>query len=684
MVYILEGVIVFLVIAVMFKSLKYIGPTEFGLVTKLFGKRPTDGSVIARNGEAGYQSKLLMSGWYFRLWPIFKVKKYPWVQVPAGEIGVVIAQVGAQVPIGNKSAEYNPSFGDFSNIDTFLDNGGGKGVQRPVLPPGTLAPIHPIGFLVITSQQVYGTPVSADLSAYGLQGHLDDDSDLSSQSFGLDERQLKVTNIGPRDGVDMIGIVYALDGEPLSKGDIASRLGGYEDVRVMEEDGKPTSEIMETLLGNKNGLHNNYQDFQKFLDEGGRIGLQHDPLLPGAYLLNPFLVRVELVPMTVVKQGEVNVVMSYVGMPTQDTSGDDFKFGAIVQPGHKGIWAEPLRTGKYPLNPHCYGTVVVPTNILTLNWAEATSEAHNLDSKLSPIDGKSREGFEFMIDLQVQIHVPDTKAPKVISMVGSMENLVNEVLQSAVGNYFRNTLQGLPAVSFIETRDQVQKDAETYIKGYLSGYDVETKGVYIQDVDLPEQLVEVLTKREIANQNKATYKQEQEAQDVRREAEKSRGLADQQADLAKSEVSITIAGNQATARKAQAEGEASYTQQTGEAEANIIEKKGVARATGYEAQVKALGQGPTALVAVANEVATGHIKVVPDVLVTGGGALEGLAATLMESFSGNGNGHEPQPELTDRPAPEPVVDVVKPTAEPPAAEAGKGKKSKKESAAATA
>ena len=58
--------------------------------------------------------------------------------------------------------------------------------------------------------------------------------------------------------------------------------------------------------------------------------------LPGAYLLNPFLVRVELVPMTVVQQGEVAVVMSYVGLPTQDTSGDDFKFGSIVQPGHKG------------------------------------------------------------------------------------------------------------------------------------------------------------------------------------------------------------------------------------------------------------------------------------------------------------------------------------------------------------
>ena len=68
------------------------------------------------------------------------------------------------------------------------------------------------------------------------------------------------------------------------------------------------ADLIEVLLGSKNDLHNNYQDFQKFLDAGGKIGLQHDPLLYGAYLLNPFLVRVDLVPMLVVNQGEVAVI----------------------------------------------------------------------------------------------------------------------------------------------------------------------------------------------------------------------------------------------------------------------------------------------------------------------------------------------------------------------------------------
>jgi hypothetical protein len=610
---------------VLVKSFKVIGPTELGLVTKRLGRRLAEGNVIAMHGEAGFQHGLLMPGLRFKLWPLFSTSKYPWVQVPAGGIGLVIAQVGAPLPVGAKSAVYRPEFGDFSDVEGFLAAGGQKGVQRPVLPPGTLAPIHPVAFLVITAEALYGEPVSAELLP-----------------VGLNTAELRVTQIASRNGLDQVGIVYALEGDPLPKGAIASRLGGYADVEELEAAGAPLMDVVGALLGNKNGLHNNYQDFQAFLDHGGRIGLQHDPLLPGAYLLNPFLIRVELTDMLVVQQGEVAVIKSYVGLPTADTSGDDFKFGSIVQPGHQGIWSEPLRTGKYPLNPHCYGAVVVPTSILTLNWADASSDAHNLDAQLSPIDGKSREGFEFNIDLQVQIHVPDTKAPKVISMVGTMQNLVNEVLQSAVGNYFRNKLQSLAAVTFIETRDTVQHEAEEYVAAYLSRYEVETRGVYIQDVDLPVRLVEVLQAREIANQQKATFEEERAAQDVRVEMEKSRGLADKQSELAASEVAIAIASNTATARKAEADGVAAFTLGTGNAEASVIEAKGVARAAGYKAQVDALGAGATALVAVAAEIGDGHIKVVPDVLVTGGaaGSLEGLAAALTAQLS------HPAPEIT--------------------------------------
>ncbi|MGZ7000142.1 MAG: SPFH domain-containing protein, partial [Acidimicrobiia bacterium] len=347
------------------------------------------------------------------------------------------------------------------------------------------------------------------------------------------------------------------------------------------------------------------------------------------------------------------VIKAFVGLPTLDTSGAEFKFGSIVRPGHRGIWQEPLRTGKYPINPRCYAPEIVPTSILTLNWSKETSASHNLDANLAPIEGKSREGFVFSIELQVQIHVPDTRAPKVISMVGTMLNLVNEVLQSAVGNHFRNTLQDQPAVTFIETRMQVQQAALVHVTEYLQLYEVETKGVYIQNVHFPEELVKVLTEREIANQEKATFEEMQRAQTTRIEMEKAKGTADMQAELANAQVSVEIQKNRADARREEATGEAAYVELTGRAEATKVEAVGlaeakatealgVARATGFEAQKQALGETATALVAVANAVADGHISVVPEVLVTGGGgSLDGLAAQLIRHLGTGGNGSRP-------------------------------------------
>lgn len=663
-------VVAVLVLLLVTSSFHMIGAAEVGLVTKRLGRKLSGDQLLAGKGEAGYQAELLMPGLRFKLWPVHKVERFPWVQVPPDNIGLVIAQVGAALPTGAKSAVYRPAFGSFADVRAFLDNGGQRGVQRPVLPPGTTAPIHPIGFVVITRDRIFGKMISeATRSAAGQ----------------VEATALNVTHITPQGDRDVVGVVTTLEGPP--SGDIASRIGGFSDVTAMEAGTEPASptQVIQAVLRAKNDLHDNYQDYQAFLDNGGSIGLQHDPLLYGSYLLNPFLVRVELREMLVVRQGEVAVIKSYVGLPTEDTSGEEFKFGSIVAPGHQGIWSEPLRTGKYTLNPRIYEAEIVPTSILTLNWSHATSDAHSLDEHLAPIDAKSREAFTFSIDLQVQIHVPDTRAPKVISMVGTMRNLVNEVLQSAVGNYFRNKLQTLGAAEFIEKRDEVQHAAEVYIQQYLSRYEVETRGVYIQDVVFPADLVEVLTTREIASQEKATFAQQREAQEARVSLEQQRGVADMQSELAQAQVSVDIERSRAEAAAARAQGEAKVITTTGEAEATRTEAigaataaaeqaLGLARAKGFEAQRDAIGPEQTALVAALREVASGDVKITPDILVGGeSGVLGGIGALLMRSLATSGGGIGDSPAATnghatapveaapaDPPAPEPVEAAATP------------------------
>src|SRR5262249_34464625 len=146
-----------------------------------------------------------------------------------------------------------------------------------------------------------------------------------------------------------------------------------------------------------------------------------------------------------------------------------------------------------------------------------------------------------------------------------------------------------------------------------------------------------------------------------------KGTADMQAQLASAQVGVQIKQNEAEARRAEGEGEAAYVQVTGRAEATrgeaigLAEGKavgalGIAGATGFEEQRQAIGEGPTAIVAVANAVAEGRITVVPEVLVTGGGgSLDGLAATLIRTFTNGANGARGRDEGNGERPPTPTL-----------------------------
>ena len=178
-----------------------------------------------------------------------------------------------------------------------------------------------------------------------------------------------------------------------------------------------------------------------------------------------------------------------------------------------------------------------------------------------------------------------------------------------------------------------------HISEQLAEYEVETKGVYIQDVVLPEELVAVLTKREIANQEIETFKMQQKAQEQRVATEATTGKADMQRDLARSSIGIDINKNNADARVQQARGESEFIKQTGMAGADVVRAQGLAKAEGFKAQNEAIGATSTALVNVATVLADKGAQFVPQILVVGGGgAIDGLAATLTKLLAGQTDG----------------------------------------------
>ncbi len=118
------GVLLFVALLITLASIRVIAPTQVNLITKRFSPRePSEGNPIALAGEPDYQADLLMPGLQWNLRFLYRVETFPWMQVPDGEIGVVIAQVGRAFQIGAKSAAYKRELGIFTDLRGLIADG---------------------------------------------------------------------------------------------------------------------------------------------------------------------------------------------------------------------------------------------------------------------------------------------------------------------------------------------------------------------------------------------------------------------------------------------------------------------------------------------------------------------------------------------------------------------------------
>lgn len=419
-----------------------------------------------------------------------------------------------------------------------------------------------------------------------------------------------------------VGIITALDGIPLEVGSIAGK--------VIEN-------------------HNNYQDFDVFLVNGGQRGLQEQVIQAGNYSLNPWAIQVEQVDMVQVPIGHVAVVISYVGNEGDDLTGNDFKHGNIVKKGEKGVWIKPLDPGKYAINPLTHKIELVPTTNLVLNWATGRNESHKLDSNLSTITVRSKDGFPFNLDVSQIIHIPSTEAPKVIARFGSMQNLVSQVLEPTIGNYFRNSAQNEDVISFLATRKERQDAAKASIGKVLEEYNVNAVDTLIGDITPPASLMKTLTDRKIAQEEEVTFETQRKAEDKRKTLESAKALADMQGQMVQAQQSVEIAQKkaeadvkesegkaksieitataQARAKKVTADADAYQTEINGKADAGKVEAIGRATAEAYEKQVAAMGADNFAKFKVTEMIGQNGIKIIPEILISGNegnGPINGL------------------------------------------------------------
>ncbi|HVP04503.1 MAG TPA: SPFH domain-containing protein [Dehalococcoidia bacterium] len=635
-----------------------IGGQQVGVVErKYFGRPLPEGRVVALPGEVGIQAKVLQPGLHFLFPFLYRVVKADMMVINEEEVGLIEAIDGLPLEPGRIFARHIGGHDTFQDGEAFLRNGGQKGPQIDILPPGKyrintyLFRISTDAVITVTQGQVGivtardGEPITPGrLLAHKVQGHQAfQDGEMFLANGGQIGPQIEAILPGRyRINTDLfnvevktativqakqVGLVTAKDGAPLPQGEV----------------------VAHSVQG-----HNDFQDGSAFLANGGQRGPQFDLLKPGTYYVNPLMFDVVLDDVAVVQRGEVAVLVSNVGEEPEDISQEERLAGKeryVVPAGFRGIQAEVAGPGVYYLNRWAYIAYIIPTTNLTIDWAtedtangsaasSPTAQPANIQRAqlFNPLSVISRDGFEMRVSVKVVIRVRPDQAPLMVAKIGSIENLIDHVIHPMIDSSFRNQASSTEAMNFMQDRALEQTKAEERTRDELQKYHVECVSVLISQIILPQELMEIQTRRVIAAQQQAMFVEQQRAEAKRIDTENTRAKADQQINLVTAQIGVQVAEQTKQRTIIEAEGRARAVELEGAAEGSKILAVGSATAEAYQKQVEAVGQINLAGIEVTKSIAGAGLKITPDIMVGGGGDGGGsniFAAFIAQLLQGN-------------------------------------------------
>jgi uncharacterized membrane protein YqiK len=591
------AVLVLLICLPRLLGIVYIPHTQVGIIEKIWSGKGSlrEGQIIARAGEAGYQARFLRGGIHFGLYPWqYRIHKEPLVVVAEGKMAYVYARDGVPLePVQTLGRTVDSNH--FQDAVRFLEAQGQRGRQRGILREGVYA-INLALFVVITEERVFSGPVreSADryeswkaqlasLRAFDpvvigagqsrFTAHLADTS--ASEAGSPPSLAAASPDFNPN--IDTIGVVSIQDGPTIGSGEIIA------------------PEVKAT--GGRD--HNYFQDPEAFLALGGKRGKQLQVLTDGTFFINRWFGTVEIKAKTLIPIGYVGVVVSYHGAAGDDTTGESFRYGEQVEPGQRGVWRSALTPGKYALNPYAVKVELVPTINFVLRWISGQTEAHHYDEDLTSIDLITADGYEPRLPLSLVLHIDYQKAPSVVQRFGDVKRLITQTLDPILTAYFRDVAQTSHMLDLLTKREEIQKHATEELGARFQKYDInvvavligrpESREIAAGHADPIETLFDQLRMRRLADEQRATYAKQQEAAQQQVALNEAQAKAQRQTELTQSAIAVEIAANRGQAEFAEAEqlakkqvtlaeGEARSKELIGKGESSRIAQVGLAEA----------------------------------------------------------------------------------------------------------
>jgi regulator of protease activity HflC (stomatin/prohibitin superfamily) len=296
-------------------------------------------------------------------------------------------------------------------------------------------------------------------------------------------------------------------------------------------------------------------------------GVQRDVLTEGRYFRNPYLWEWRVIEQIEIPDGKLGVLVSLVGK--------DLPYGAFLaeldaegKPLTKGIIAEVLRPGRYPINPYMFqvemhdpvtvpagyrgvvtnlagpfpknpnrllveegergvqptsldaGTYYVNPYVTNISLVDCRSQRFNL-AENKDMGFPSKDGFWVSLDGAIEFRVAPDKVAEVYVTYNDDANgplideeIISKVIMPNARSYCR--LQGSNELGreFIsgDTRKIFQEHFQTEMRDACEPLGVEIIQALITRIYPPQQIAEPVRKREIAKQQEKQYHEQIEQQ----------------------------------------------------------------------------------------------------------------------------------------------------------------------------
>ena len=432
-------------------------------------------------------------------------------------------------------------------------------------------------------------------------------------------------------------------------------------------------------------------DAQYFLNHAGQRGPQTTILTPGIYRLNTYLWDVTIKDATDVVEGSVGVVKSNVidsvhfgnlnaekpssceqktvstnasgeAVAAKEPKSDEGRLAAILVPvGCIGVWEKALQPGRYYVSEAAYKVTMMSTRVQTWEFKGgykkryidlSLDQAGNLtqtprsedikkpDNAADPAVTPFVEGWLVPLELRVLAQVTPDNAPFVVSSVGTLKDIEDNIMVPTIRSIVRNVVgaQGRHVLDLADNRAKLEHAVEDAIRpeGLRAG--IVIKEVKFGDPALPPELLISRLRQQLADQLQVTYQQEQKAQTQRIETEKARATAEQQHQLVEALIGVQVAEQNKNAAKLRGEGQKLELEEVAQgqrAQADVLGQDRVLTITLTQLLLKTIQEKP--------EVVSLIGKLVPQTVVSTGGQSAGLdsAAAIIGALLNSSGGATP-------------------------------------------